>query len=422
MQLLQRSLKHSLIDGIPAWAAGFDLWKDYERDRGNLPAFTDTHSGTIYSPNRAGIYTPYVANQPVRSDLGIQTVPTRTQLSSVNPVDFTSWSNTNLTPTAAATVAPDGTLTGSLLDDAVASGVHSSATGFSAISGTTYTASFLVKNITRRYVQILFGSGAHGSNAYANYDLQAGVLGTVGSAATATITAVGSWYLITCTAPATVTTTGSFQLVLVTSTTSARAESYAGTNQQIYAWSGQCEAGAFAASRILTASATVNGNQQVIDLTGRLGTGVAGIVQVNVLGLQAAGLDNYPFNFTDGTALNRFGVYQNGTDWKHVAEAAGVYDASEPLISARSLGVVTFVFAISANYRNVRRVGSADAGADTTVTMPTLNRLEIGWWNNAPNVQNEYAQTTKLALSFGPQDATTFDSIYKKAVIAHNSL
>lgn len=415
---------------LPRWAIGADLATDYTigRDygptRGMFPPGVDTHAASIYAPSSVGIYQPFGANVPVLSNLGLQTVPTRTQLCAVNPVDFTTWANTNLTVTAAATTAPDGTLTGSLLDDAVAGGVHSSAASFSAVSGTTYTASFLVKDVDRRYVQILFGSAGHGVNAYANFDLQAGVLGTVGSAATATITAVGAWYLITCTAPATATTGGSFQLALITSATSARAENYTGTNKKIYAWSGQCEAAAFAASRILTASATVNGNQQVISGLGpQLATGVAGLVQVTELQLGSAGAERL-LEFDDGTNNNRFLIVTNATQVVAIATAGGVAQATIADNYVPGVGtLVTIAFIITTNYCEFRIVGRASPGPDTTVTFPVMDRLALGG-RGIDAVSNNYQRTRKLALEFlAPSDdpATKFAEWFAKAQLAATS-
>lgn len=62
----------------PAWASGLDLWRNFVTDVGTLNNPTDNHSTNIVVPNEAGVYSTFAPNVLVRNDLGLHTVPTRT--------------------------------------------------------------------------------------------------------------------------------------------------------------------------------------------------------------------------------------------------------------------------------------------------------------------------------------------------------
>jgi hypothetical protein len=83
---------------------------------------------------------------------------------------------------------------------------------------------YLQKKVQIILLQILGTAAIYDANSWANFDLENGVVGTVGISATATITDFGNgWYRCTMTATATATTSGNgFLLWLITSATSAR--------------------------------------------------------------------------------------------------------------------------------------------------------------------------------------------------------
>jgi hypothetical protein len=106
-------------------------------------------------------------------------------------------------------LAPDGTLTADTWTGDGTSGAHYLAQTVSATSGVAYTQSVFAKKGTNNFIQILGTTAIYDANSWANFDLENGVVGTVGISATATITDFGNgWYRCTMTATATATASG----------------------------------------------------------------------------------------------------------------------------------------------------------------------------------------------------------------------
>jgi hypothetical protein len=138
-----------------------------------------------------------------------------------------AWLKVNTTITPNTTIAPNGTLTADTLSGDGTFNAHLLAQTGGGINGVTYTHSVYAKKGSNNFIQ-LTGTGAiyTANNVFANFDLNNGVVGSVGAGSTATITNVGNgWYRCTMTATATATASGSALLLcLPSSATSARAE------------------------------------------------------------------------------------------------------------------------------------------------------------------------------------------------------
>jgi hypothetical protein len=157
-----------------------------------------------------------------------------------------AWTKSASSVTANSTTAPNGTLTADTWqgDGTAASHRIVPVQQISAISGTAYTASCYVKKNTNNFFQLYFLAGQFGSNAFANFDVNNGVLGTVGAQATAaTITDVGNgWYRCSMTSTAISTATSGINFTLITSATSTRNESNS-LDTSLFLWGAQLNEG-----------------------------------------------------------------------------------------------------------------------------------------------------------------------------------
>jgi hypothetical protein len=151
-----------------------------------------------------------------------------------------AWSKSNTIITANTTTAPNGTLTA---DTWTGNGTLSAKYVIQTapiVSGRSYSLSVYAKKNTNNFIQLIAGAATFGLNGYANFDLNNGVIGTVGANATATIENAGNgWYrcIIRCTS--TVTTTGNAHVVsLITSATSPADEANT-LSTSVFLWGAQ---------------------------------------------------------------------------------------------------------------------------------------------------------------------------------------
>jgi len=166
----------------------------------------------------------------------------------------TTWNNQNLTITANATVAPDGTNTASSLVPTTSSALHRIQQSYNWPLGNTYTASVYAKANGYRYLYMNLGN--EGVDQI-TFDLQAGTI-VATTLGTGTITYVGNgWYR--CSAYGTVTTTGINNYNLhINNTTSAADNTFAGDGTSgIYLWGAQLELGVIASPYTPTTTSAI---------------------------------------------------------------------------------------------------------------------------------------------------------------------
>lgn len=185
-------------------------------------AFTDfTPVATSAAPDSFGdVWVWHIQNRPTTNLL-------------VNESVFGSWSAGSATATNNVAANPlDGATTADRMTDTGGTQVHFlNFTAASFVSGRVYKYSVLAKYETGQWLQLILPNAAFGANAYANFDIQNGALGTVGSSATASIEAMAAsgWYRISIRATATGTATAAGGVYAAASTSAGRASAFAST-------------------------------------------------------------------------------------------------------------------------------------------------------------------------------------------------
>ena len=414
----------ALVDNaVPGWALGADLAWDFAGAPKYFGAAdpADTHAASIYAPNAAGVYTSFGANVLTRTNLGLQTVPTRTNLC-LQSQDFSNatWTKYNTTIVADAAVAPDGTTTANKLTETVANSFHSLTGLATIVAGSTNTISIFASASGGRYLVLGFDDG--GANGfYAAFDLLSGVVSQAitstftGVGLSATISNYGSYFRCTITGGIAPAATAARMGVSQSNVASPGVAypSYAGsTSNSIFLWNAQIETAPFASPPILTtsASATVNGNQQALDsqITGRVATGFGFVFKANLLGTAIDNLRLLNFDIDDN---NRVAIDINSGNLRFVVVTAGVGEAVINL-GAYSAGVKTFAAIAAPNFVKARIVGGSDPASDTTVSYAAPTHLAVGGQPGTP-VNNTYQISQKFAIWLGTRtyDQSFYDNV-----------
>lgn len=411
--------------GVPAWAAGFDMWANYTNGQGNgflnFPPGVDTHAQAINALNSGGSYLSYPANVPVRTDLGLQTVPTRTNSIRNNSMVGAVAGTPGTLPTNWATSSTG--LTRSIVGTGTENGIPyidirfagttgatfgsinlDTSTGITAANGQNWTMSSTLSLVGGSLTNVTGPKHEVGQNDSGGAFLS-NLTGSV-LAITASPTRFSTTFSTNNASTAFVQPRVTFSWtsgVAVDFTIRVAAPQLEGTNVS------------FASPPILTtsASATVNGNQQVIDLTGKLGVGVSGFVQVNISGAAA---NDRIFQISDGSNNNRATIFNNAGALNYLMSSGGV-SQGQAAVTGPVSGLITIAFAFSTNYIAARVVGQTANTDDTSATYPAMDRMGLGGLGFA-TTNNIFQFTNKLALKFGSQNASTFAAAFAAAQLA----
>ena len=351
----------------------------------------------------------------------------------------TYWTATAVTVTANNILAPDGTTTGALITGSGASGAHALninsatyvATGFST-STLTRTYSCYFQKGTNNFVQMACNGDL---TAYANFDLNSGVLGTVGAGCTAAISAVAGyagWYRCSIT-----TSTLSFSLpyiYLITSTTAARAETNT-LSTTIYAWGVLCEFGSAPRTYIPTTVAFVYGTPSLqINNNAVLSLDNAGILNLGsssnstvALGSLATTL-NIANSLTSTTAQTvsiatgsnsgvktiNIGTGGGGANITLGATVSGTTIINSSTVQGAATTQTLYnSVATTLNFAGAAQalyIGSTAAGSITVLNAPTVigSNTTQNLYNTVATTVNEFGAATTINVAASAASATTW--------------
>ena len=184
-----------------------------------------------------------------------------------------SWSNTNTTFIIANTTAPDGTFTGTFLQEDATNNNHYAARGPTGttpqVLGQPYTFSIFAKANQRNIIWLQGSAGVPVSYPKSYFNLLTGVVTNVGQGHTPTITSVGNgWYRCSITFIADIVNTSFFAFGLGNALGSG---SYTGDGASgLYIWGAQVEFGYVPSPYTLTTAVTIQNTNNLYVPSGNI--------------------------------------------------------------------------------------------------------------------------------------------------------
>jgi len=283
--------------------------------------FSVTRATTATRTNSSGLIESTPINEP-RLDYSLGSCPNillepqRTNLSTFSEqFDNAAWAKLSSTITANSTTSPSGVQNADTFSGDGLLAQHQLQGTSPVVSGTTYTYTIYAKKNTNNFIQLFTTNSAGGM--FANFDLNNGVVGTLGTTTgsnpTSSITNVGNgWYRCSMTFTPNSSVSGATNsLTLTTSASALRVEANT-LSTSVFLWGAQLEAGAYATSYIPTTSASVTRNLDVVQKTGV--SSLIGQTEGTIYweGTLTSGLDDL-FSLNRST-LNSVVLYKSGTN------------------------------------------------------------------------------------------------------------
>ena len=352
---------------------------------------TFTRASTATRTNESGVIESVASNVPRLDYSGGATCPSlllepqRTNLVlRSEEFDNAAWTKTALTATANTTISPDGTTDADTLTGDGTVSAKFTFTSSSITSGSVYSFSCFIKKGTNNFAQITAGSTGFGLNVFANFNLDTGTVGSVGTSSTASIQNVGNgWYRCIVTGTSIFTgSTPAFVLALVDSSTALRAAPNT-LSTTIFVWGAQLELGAYATTYIPTTTAAVT---RIADAASK--TGISSLIgqtegtlfaEINVTKLVGS-VSRYIFHISDGTADNRIYFAFSGSSTNVLRGrifSGGVLQCSIDTATITATG--TYKLALAYKLNDIAfYVNGVQVGTDTSATIPTCSRVDVG--------------------------------------------
>jgi hypothetical protein len=360
------------------------LWGAQLEQRSSVTAYTATTTAAItnYIPalqTAASGVARFEHNPTTGESLGLEIEEQRTNLV-LRSDDFANaaWTSGSQTVSSNVAIAPDGTLTAEKL-------IANTGTIYQSVTianSTNYTWSIYAKAGEKSWLRLLAQDTVTLLSAY--FNLATGTIGTVGSGATATITAVGNgWYRCTI-SKTSASTSGFFNFGVVDgdNTTVSTGNGFSG----IYIWGAQLEAGAFATSYIPTVASQVTRSADSASMTGsnfsswfRADEGTL-YTESQLPTLQTGGNPRVA-SLSDNTNNNEMStLYALGTP--ALGFNAKVNNSFVAILSTTvASSAITSASKNAAAYRVndfAMSVNGATVATDTAGAIPIVNRLNIG--------------------------------------------
>jgi hypothetical protein len=313
------------------------------------------------------------------------------------------WAKVNVTVTANTTTSPDGTISADTVLASGAAGLHLAQTnGTSYTSGTAASFTVFAKKGTNDFMQLITGAGVGGM--FANFDLNTGVVGTLGTVTGTTPTSSiqdygNGWYRCAINFTPNATASALNTIAIVTSASAARAESNS-LATSIFLWGAQVEAGAYPTSYIPTLGASVT---RVADAASK--TGISSLIgqTEGTIFVEGAITGSLPaitrriVSLSDGTTSNAVLIQNSSsTTLQFVIVDGGTIEASITKTLAFTFGQ-TFKVAFAYKENDfVAYINGEQVGTEILGNVPATSKFAFDRGNNT----TAYEGTISQALVF----------------------
>ena len=207
---------------------------------------------------------------------------------------------------ASGFTSPDGTTNAFKLVEDTSTGRHETQAPSSSSGDLAF--SFFAKKGENSFIQI---TNSQDANAYANFDLNLGVIGSSDIYTPTIINYGNGWYRCIATVNAS-SAINYARIGLITSSTSARVESYTGDGTSgVYIYGAQVEAGSYSTSYIPTSGTTVSRLADTCATTGLSDVinSTEGVLYAEISALDWDASAGHQVSLSDGSGNNRIMIY-----------------------------------------------------------------------------------------------------------------
>lgn len=357
-------------------------------------AFSVVRSTVKRVLNSSGVLAEVAINTPAfefNADgtyRGLLVEPAATNLALRSAAFNTTWGKSDITVTDNSIASPDGTTTA----DTITEGTAGTAEIFQTCtiaSGSTATFSIHIKaNANNDFVRLIISqSGGFGNRVQTWFNLTNNTFGNSANVGTATGVTVASqllpngWYRISLSGAIPSVTS----YVISVSSAASSGSSTRVNNASYYLWGAQLETGSVATSYIPTVASTANRTADSVTLTGASsligqteGTLYAEIVARN---FNSATTIRRLLTISDGTTSNRIGIASAlSQDYRlQGVVVTGGSTVAQIIQTSNNTQDAVIKSAIGYKLDDVAfYVNGSSIGTDTSATIPTCNRIDIG--------------------------------------------